>query len=241
MSYLLLGLGVLGAVIILMKWYSMADVQALKSFWKWFALVGGGLLLALLFIKGGLSWLLFGLPALIPMFLRWRAAANAAKTFGRMAGSAGGRGTGQTSEIETRILKMSLNHDTGEMAGRVLTGRFEGMTLGDLSRSELLAVLDDCRRVGDQSAQLMESYLDRMHPDWRDGEFDSGHETSGPEPRGAMSREQAYQVLGLEPDATASDIKKAYQRIIANLHPDAGGSDFLAAQVNQARDVLLKD
>ncbi len=57
--------------------------------------------------------------------------------------------------------------------------------------------------------------------------------------RGTMSRDEAYQVLGLAPGASAEDIRAAHRRLIRTAHPDAGGSDWLAVRINQARDVLL--
>ncbi len=70
-----------------------------------------------------------------------------------------------------------------------------------------------------------------------------GGAQGGPrQPRGApsgMSREDAYAVLGLAPGASETMIREAHRRLMAKLHPDRGGSDYLAAQINQARDVLL--
>jgi len=54
-----------------------------------------------------------------------------------------------------------------------------------------------------------------------------------------MSREDAYAVLDLAPGASETMIREAHRRLMAKLHPDRGGSDYLAAQINQARDVLL--
>jgi hypothetical protein len=56
---------------------------------------------------------------------------------------------------------------------------------------------------------------------------------------GAMSRQEAYQVLGLAPGASEADIRAAHHRLMRTAHPDVGGSDWLAARVNMARDVLL--
>ena len=57
--------------------------------------------------------------------------------------------------------------------------------------------------------------------------------------RGGMSREEAYAVLGLKPGAGEAEIRAAYRRLMATAHPDKGGSDWIAARLNQARDVLL--
>jgi len=54
-----------------------------------------------------------------------------------------------------------------------------------------------------------------------------------------MSRDEAYEVLGLHPGASETDIKEAHRRLMRGAHPDAGGSDWLAARINQARDILL--
>jgi curved DNA-binding protein CbpA len=54
-----------------------------------------------------------------------------------------------------------------------------------------------------------------------------------------MAREEALEVLGLPPSASAADIQAAYVRLMRAAHPDQGGSDWLASRINQARDVLL--
>ena len=58
-------------------------------------------------------------------------------------------------------------------------------------------------------------------------------------PQARMSRQEAYQVLGLQPGANVDEIRAAHRRLMAKLHPDKGGVDHLARQVNEARDVLL--
>jgi hypothetical protein len=63
-----------------------------------------------------------------------------------------------------------------------------------------------------------------------------------PPPRrtgGPMTRDEAYQVLGLAPGANEADIRAAHRRLMRGAHPDSGGSDWLAARINQARDILL--
>ncbi len=85
----------------------------------------------------------------------------------RHAAMRSGGATGQTSSVRSAGLEMTLDHDSGEMDGRVLAGRHEGRLLSELSLSELLEVGDDIR--GDaESLRLLESYLDRAHPGWRD-------------------------------------------------------------------------
>ena len=77
------------------------------------------------------------------------------------------------------------------------------------------------------------------------GQARSGAAPRRPGPRqrtaqgGSMTREEAYAVLGLKPGANEAAIRAAYHRLMRAAHPDAGGSDWLAARINQARDVLL--
>jgi curved DNA-binding protein CbpA len=54
-----------------------------------------------------------------------------------------------------------------------------------------------------------------------------------------MTREEAFAVLGLAPGASEDDIQSAYRRLMRAAHPDSGGSDWLAARINEARDVLV--
>jgi hypothetical protein len=61
-----------------------------------------------------------------------------------------------------------------------------------------------------------------------------------PDMRGAMTPKEAYEVLGLRPGASESEIRDAHRRLMRGAHPDAGGSDWLASRVNQARDILLR-
>ncbi|MDR3529173.1 MAG: DnaJ domain-containing protein [Rhodopila sp.] len=77
---------------------------------------------------------------------------------------------------------------------------------------------------------------------WQKWQASRGGRIGGgaPPPRsGAMSREEAYEVLGLHPGASKTEIREAHRRLMRGAHPDAGGSDWLAARINQARDILL--
>jgi DnaJ-domain-containing protein 1 len=134
-----------------------------------------------------------------------------------------------------------LDHDSGEMNGDVLMGRFEGRTLRTLSLAELLVLLGEARHDED-SVQVLTAYLDRYHGDrWRDeAASQDAHGRSGGAPKnGTMSREEAYEVLGLAPGADAVAVKAAHHRLMSKIHPDLGGSTYLAAKINQAKDVLL--
>ena len=140
--------------------------------------------------------------------------------------------------MTTEHLEVELDHDTGDIRGRVLKGFFAGRLLEDLKPVELAHLWQDCRFADPQSAQIIEAYLDRLHPSWReDLARAEGEHGSGPE--GRMTREQALEILGLAPGATEADIRRAHRELMMKLHPDHGGSTYLAAKINEAKDVLL--
>ena len=107
--------------------------------------------------------------------------------------------------------------------------------------ADLINLWQQCDRDDPESGRVVATYLDRVHPDWREGGAGSSEGEGRAGSSGIMDRAQALQVLGLTEGATASNVKDAHRRLIAGMHPDHGGSDFLAAQINQAKDVLLGD
>jgi DnaJ-domain-containing protein 1 len=137
---------------------------------------------------------------------------------------------------------MRLDHDSGAMSGRVLEGQFQGRALDSMNLDELLALHAECR-IDEQSVAVLEAYLDREQPDeWRERYRASGGrpgEDGAARPDSRMSREEAYQVLGLDPGATDEEIVAAHRRLMQKLHPDRGGSTFLAAKINQAKELLM--
>jgi hypothetical protein len=158
---------------------------------------------------------------------------------GQFGGSAGPQ---QSSEVVTDSLRMQLDHATGELEGEVLRGQFAGRSLDSLGLGELLTLLADCQREDPRSVALLQTYLDRRQPDWR--AHVAGEQTHGPEPEAAanavMDEATACSILGLAPGASDEDIKAAHRRLMTKLHPDHGGSSYLAAQLNQAKDFLLR-
>ena len=145
---------------------------------------------------------------------------------------------GKVSEIETPYLRMRLEHDSGTMSGTVRRGRFQGRHLGELSRDELIELWRECRAEDAQAASLLETYLDRLQPGWRAAGDQAG--AAARKAGDAMTREEAYAILGLEPGAAETEIREAYHRLMMKIHPDQGGSTYLAAKLNRAREVLLR-
>ena len=151
----------------------------------------------------------------------------------------GKKSPGQKSRVATGILAMELDHDSGKMTGRVISGPFKGANPEEMNPADLQSLYDYCARASDQSISLLEAWLDRNKPDWR--ETWTGRDRAKQASTGAMSRDEAFSVLGLKAGASSEDIKSAHRRLMKDFHPDRGGSDYLAAKINQAKDILLHD
>lgn len=148
----------------------------------------------------------------------------------------GQKSSGQKSRVAASQLSMELDHDTGTMDGEVLAGPLKGRRLSQLDASQLRQFHIQCRSAGDQSLALLEAWLDRTQGEWR---ASWGAERQANAGQGTMSRDEAYAVLGLKPGASATEVKSAHKRLMKEFHPDRGGSDYLAAKINTAKDVLL--
>lgn len=142
---------------------------------------------------------------------------------------------GQHSTVTTEILAMQLDHDSGALSGEVLKGPFAGWRLADLNREQLRELLHFCHQEDTDSVQLLDSYLQQRFP----GESDFGHQQTAQPGASGMTREEALAVLGLADGATEAQIVDAHRKLMQKLHPDRGGNDYLAARVNQAKDLLL--
>ena len=149
------------------------------------------------------------------------------------------KSAGQVSRVRSAFVEMELDHDTGKMRGRILAGRHEGAALDALDVATLAGFLPD---IDEESRSLLMAYLDRREPLWRDNA--QADATAGSSHRGwstgKMTEEEAYQILGVQPGASARDIGLAHRSLMKKLHPDQGGSTYLAARVNEAKDVLLR-
>jgi hypothetical protein len=149
--------------------------------------------------------------------------------------------TGQTTHVATDWVEMELDHDTGAMRGRVLKGTFNGKFLQRLSDEEALRFYAEAGAADSETARLLEAYLDRrLGAEWRtkaSGKKSSSQNRS--RSSSAMTREEACSVLGLSSGASDDEVRDAYKRLMKNLHPDRGGTDYLAAKINEAKDLLL--
>jgi DnaJ domain len=147
------------------------------------------------------------------------------------------KSSAQTSRVRSAYFEMELDHDTGAMHGRVLAGRHQGADLDGLDVKTLIAMLGE---IDDESRALLVAYLDRRDPGWSENaqaDAAAGRRASS---SGKMSEEEAYQILGLQPGASADDISRTHRTLMKKLHPDQGGSTYLAARINEAKEILLR-
>jgi DnaJ-domain-containing protein 1 len=164
-----------------------------------------------------------------------------ARGFGNIGGvfsGLGSRSAGQTSQVRSQYLEMALDHESGQMAGRFVAGPHAGRTLEEFDLEQLTAMMPS---FDAESVTLLESYLDRRFPAWREHaeRNTTGGQRRAP-PAGKMTDEEAYQILGLQPGAGRDEIGRAHRALMKKLHPDQGGSTYLAARVNEAKDTLLR-
>jgi DnaJ-like protein len=157
---------------------------------------------------------------------------------GLFGGSNTRRSPGQASRVRSEFIDMSLDHDSGELRGQIVAGPHAGHSLDEFDLTQLIAMMPG---FDAESVSLLESYLDRRFPAWRQ---DAQGDAAGGQRRAAtsskMTDEEAYQILGLQPGAGRDEIGRAHRSLMKKLHPDQGGSTYLAARVNEAKDTLLR-
>ena len=205
------------------------------------ALLAGIGIVVLLAATGRLHFLFAGMAFLYPL-LRRLLPSLLRGGLGSMASGASAK-SGNQSHVSSDILEMTLDHDSGTMNGKIIKGPMEGRELADLGESEFLELLRYCRAQDEDSARLLETYLDRRFGDsWRaDDETASEDTQSGGTANagGPLTENEALDILGLEPGASRDEIIKAHRRMMQKLHPDHGGSNYLAARINEAKECLL--
>ncbi|MET0743013.1 MAG: DnaJ domain-containing protein [Microvirga sp.] len=151
-----------------------------------------------------------------------------------------GFGQPRTSRMRSALIEVEVDHANGRLRGLVLAGAFNGRRLEDLDADSLQRLHAECRRVDPEGLPLLEAYLDRRFAAWREHAQRDAHARPGRQAQpGAMTKEEAYQVLVLDPGASVDDIQRSYRTLMKKLHPDQGGTTYLATRVNEAKEVLL--
>jgi hypothetical protein len=241
--YVALGLAGLLAVLAAMRWYANASASQVASGLRWAAIGGSGLVAAWLIATGRAAGLILqALPFVLifwPALRRWWVRRQATRP----------SAAGQSSDVETAWLRMTLDHASGVMEGVVVAGPFKGRRLAELSPAQLFDLLAELRLRDADSAALLETYLDALHPDWRaaqtrsasgDGAGGGGDaRAGGARSDGRMDRAEAARILGVAPDADREEVLRAWRDLMKRNHPDQGGSAYLAARINEAKETLL--
>lgn len=231
MGYLLAGVVVLGVLVLLARAFVSADPRALVRSLRYVVgavliVFGGALVLAR-------RWEL-GIPLIAAGF-----SAIAVGRIGPIDLGGSSKSPGARSTVRSAFLDMELDHDSNTLKGRVVGGTYGGRNLDDLDEAALRALYREVS-IDQESVSLLEAYLDRRFPDWReDIEGDAAAGPGVPPDAGPMTDQEAYEILGLAPGASKAEIRAAHRNLMKRFHPDQGGSTFLASKINEAKDRLL--
>jgi hypothetical protein len=249
----LLIVAALTTVIVLgLRWFSSTPPQRVAGTLRRIGIFAVVAVIALLTATGRLPWLLTLASALFALLIRILYLLQYVPLIQQLArqlgiswpsmgqGGAAHSGSGQESVVQARYVRMAMDHRSGRLRGEVLEGQFAGRQLHDMSLEELAQLFAECQSDS-ESATLVQAYLDRVHgSDWQARARTGKRRQDGTPGGSKMSMEEAYQVLGLKSGSSRDEVVAAHRRLMQKVHPDRGGSDYLAAKLNQAKDVLLK-
>ena len=211
--------------------------------WRYavFGLVGVIIALA---ATGRLHWLAGVIAALIPIARNLGGLALRAMpflSFLRQRGFA-------NSILAGKFVKLELNPMNGELNGEILAGEHQGAKLSQLSQQQLQELLQSFQQTGGEyadmhSARLLAAYMYRRFQggfDYNFGNTQGSGQQNSAGGSGNMDRKEALQILGLDDQCSKEDIVLAHRKLMAKVHPDKGGNDYLAAKINEAKEFLLK-
>lgn len=173
-------------------------------------------------VAAGATLAKFGLRWGLPMAKMWLAKNNGNATF------------------RSQYLIMSVNVSSGQMTGKVIKGEFAEQMLDNLSDSQLQTLQDFFSLNDKKSYYLLAAYIrSKGFAGATDNNNDSQRESTQMSSSSGVSVDEALEILGFKTMPTKKEIIDAHRRLMSKLHPDKGGSDYLAARVNQAREVLI--
>ena len=229
MGSVLIGIVALFGVLWLMRKY----VQANPTGMAWLVQRAAGLLAV---VAGVLITLRGGILLGVPLGLMGMGLLGWTRGLSFLPGWLGG--PSPVSRQRTAFIEVAIDHVTGAMRGRVIAGKRAGADLDALDDATLNALMAE---IDPASRQLLMAYRDRRRSGRREyAQGGADARQRGAASSGKMTEEEAYQFLGLEPGAGAEEIGQAYRALMKKLHPDQGGPTYLAARINEAKEVLLR-
>jgi uncharacterized membrane protein len=235
MPQLILGLFALYLVLMAIRWFGRVTPASAAKIVRGGGYAFGVAALLALLLRGS-----FGLVGMLASLLFANVLRGGGNPFATMMNAAGwGARQSRVSIARSAAIEMRLDRDNGRMSGRVMAGPMAGRALDELTRADCLAVYGFCRSDDPEGAALLEAYLDRRFAGWRQAQQGDGDTRARGWSGGPLSRDEAYEILGLAQGASREEIVAAHRGLMKKLHPDHGGSTALAARVNQAKDVLL--
>jgi hypothetical protein len=235
MVQLLLGVVALYLFLMFARWFGRVTPASAAKLVR-----GGGYALGVLvtlafLLRGGV-----GIAGMIASLMFANVLRTGGNPFANMLNAAGWRGGGSRESVaRSAAVEMRLDRNSGRMRGEVFAGPFAGRKLEQMTRADCLDVYRYCLADDPEGAALLEAYLDRRFAGWRQAQQGDGDARRGGWAGGSLSRDEAYEILGLPKGAGREQIVAAHRGLMKKLHPDHGGSTALAARVNQAKDVLL--
>jgi hypothetical protein len=224
----------IAVVLILIQQYkSSRPLDRKRLLWK-YGLPLAAIVLILLAITGRIHWIGALIAALIPVVRQSLPLILRSLPFLqqlRQQKAHAGTGTGSSNETITALLKMRYDPQSQQLSGEVIAGPFAGRQLEDLSLPQLQMLLEYCQAADSNSARLLITYLNqRFGNQWQ----------QSPQSSSQMNKEEAYALLGLTAATNREEIIKAHRKLMQKVHPDRGGNDYLAAKINEAKELLLK-
>ncbi len=225
MVWVFIGAIALIGVLLLANWAAKADKSSVRQIARYFGaflLFAAALLLA---TRGAFP--IAGILVVLAIALASR------RVIPFLGGAA--KSPGQNSQVETRYLRVTLDHDSGAIDGVIREGGYAGKRLSDLDRVQLTDLYEILKSDDPEGARLLDAYMARAYAgEWQeeggsDGVYDSGY----------MTPKEAREILGVRSGASAEEIKAAHRNLMKKFHPDQGGSTYFAARLNEAKDLLL--
>ena len=231
MNVILIGGGVLVGLMVLYQLFRKANLRKVARSMRWS--VGGliGAVTAFLLLRGqvGIASVTGYLAFTILKFGR----------VGPWSFESDELGEDNQSSVRSRFIAMTLDHESGTVEGRVVAGAFRGADLIDLGEDDTRLLLGEVASDPDSLA-LLETWLDKNRAGWREYFEQTEAAAGAAASTAADSDAEAYEILGLEPGATAEQVREAHRKLMMGVHPDQGGSNYLAAKINAAKDRLLR-